>query len=175
MARYYNTISDLPEGQLGKHNFTTLYLNAQLIRNKMANIEVLLGATEPDIVVISETWLAQEEDKYFEFLGYDSVCQSEVTFGSSTLIDCAFTNSGLNSQLAIFHGYVADHRHQILYVDSPQRSKPGEPSDSCLVYDVDKPAFQEKLNDIENKNWCDPDEMCNDIIRAYTCSPRKKY
>ncbi|KAL3274454.1 hypothetical protein HHI36_015842, partial [Cryptolaemus montrouzieri] len=85
---------------------------------------------------------------------------TRVTHGSCMLIDCAFTNSGLNSQLAIFHGYVGDHRHQILYVDSSQRSKPGEPSDSWVVYDIDKSAFQEKLN----KNWSDPDETCNEIM-----------
>ncbi|KAL3284165.1 hypothetical protein HHI36_018333 [Cryptolaemus montrouzieri] len=139
-------------GQLGKHNFTILYLNAQLIRNKVAYVEVLFGATEPDIVVLLKPGWRQRRMNILNSLGIFSLCQSEVTSGSSTLIDCAFTNSGLNSQLAIFHGCVGDHRHQILYVDSPLRSKPGEPSDNCFVYDIDKPAFQEKLNDIENKN-----------------------
>ncbi|KAL3271882.1 hypothetical protein HHI36_022352 [Cryptolaemus montrouzieri] len=104
--------------------------NGKIYLKKNDDDQALQIKHENFMASIQFTRLARYYDSIFDLPGGQLV-----TSGSSTPIDCAFKNIDLFSQLAIFHGYVGDHRHQILYVDSPQRSRPEEPSDSCSVYD----------------------------------------
>ncbi|KAL3274292.1 hypothetical protein HHI36_015697 [Cryptolaemus montrouzieri] len=92
---------------------------------------------------------------------------------TGTLIDYAFTNSKLSSQLAIFHEYVGDHRHQMLMVD-PKKRDSGACQNHCVVYDVDELTFQEKLVEMERRSWDNADDLCNEIIRYITTSLIRK-
>ncbi|KAL3283282.1 hypothetical protein HHI36_006431 [Cryptolaemus montrouzieri] len=72
----------------------------------------IFGDLNVDYLIESPQRLAIEQPAMgnsFQLLNTST--STRVTSGCSTLIYCAFTNSGLNSQLAIFHGYVGDHRH----------------------------------------------------------------
>ena len=57
-----------------KHNNTSLYIlqiNCRGIKSKFDELEELLGhKKQPDVIILSETWLKEGEEKYVEFKGY---------------------------------------------------------------------------------------------------------
>ncbi|KAL3286649.1 hypothetical protein HHI36_001148 [Cryptolaemus montrouzieri] len=154
MAAYYNTINEIPKGQTG--SFNILYLDAQFrISPQKLSVELTSSGNG------------------FEILNKDIPTRT-LNNNTGTLIDYAFTNSKLSSKLAIFHEYVCDHRHQMLIVDAPIKRDSGECQNHCVVYDVDKLTFQKKLVEMERRSWDNADDLCNEIIRSFTTSLRRK-
>lgn len=65
-----NSLEDLKDNQ---SNCRILYLNSQSLRNKWQNLATIIDQSNlPDIIVIVETWLNDEEEKYYNLLNYNS-------------------------------------------------------------------------------------------------------
>lgn len=60
-----------------------LYINARSLRNKLDDIEIMLNSMQkPDILVITETWLYENESDYYHITGYNSeFCSREIRGG----------------------------------------------------------------------------------------------
>lgn len=57
-------------------NLQIMYLNARRIRNKLEMREILIAENkEPDLMIIMETWLDPEDEKYIHFKGYNTFLQ----------------------------------------------------------------------------------------------------
>lgn len=64
-----NTLSELKNKC---NNIRTLYINSQSIRNKWEEISILIvQANMPDVIVVVETWLCPDEEKYYNLPGYN--------------------------------------------------------------------------------------------------------
>jgi len=55
-----------------------LYINAQSMKNKLDQLEILLHRIKADvhIMAVAETWVKQEEKKYYNLPGYNAVFSS---------------------------------------------------------------------------------------------------
>lgn len=65
-----------------------VYMNAQSMRNKLYDIEQLMISMrcEIHILVITETWLKVNEEKFFNFLGYNSFfCSRTLGYGGTAI------------------------------------------------------------------------------------------
>lgn len=65
------------------HKFKIVYINACSIRNKLDEIEVILNTRQkPEILVITEIWLYENETEYYNISGYNSeFCSREIRGG----------------------------------------------------------------------------------------------
>ena len=85
----FNTLSDFKAStDLEEQGLNILYLNAQSIRNKLFQIEVILHNlnNSVDIVVITETWVGESEQKIFNIPKYTAVYASRVKTGGGCAI-----------------------------------------------------------------------------------------
>lgn len=49
------------------NNLKILYLNARSIKNKMDELEILISEEDFEIIIITETWVKKQEEKYYNF------------------------------------------------------------------------------------------------------------
>ncbi|KAL3286095.1 hypothetical protein HHI36_000609 [Cryptolaemus montrouzieri] len=94
---------------------------------------------------------------------------TRVTPTSSTLIDNTLSNNIRNAQLTIVNGNIGDHRLQILHINSPVESR-NNTRRRCEINKLDRVAFRDKLEAMQATEWTNPDDMCNEIIKAFTTS-----
>jgi hypothetical protein len=71
-------------------NFNILYMNIHSLRNKMSDLEVILenSTTQPEVVVICETWLSESLAPFCNLEGYEVVhnCRSDGYAGLSVFV-----------------------------------------------------------------------------------------
>ncbi|KAL3266990.1 hypothetical protein HHI36_011138 [Cryptolaemus montrouzieri] len=102
----------------------------------------------------------------FELLNWN--IPPRVTPTSSTLIDYILSNNIRDAQLTIVDGNIGDHRLQIIHINSPVESR-NNPRSRCEINELDRIAFRDKLA-MQDTEWTNPDDLCNEIIRAFTIS-----
>ncbi|KAL3275758.1 hypothetical protein HHI36_020503 [Cryptolaemus montrouzieri] len=78
-----------------------------------------------------------------------------------------------NAQLTIVDGNIGDHKLQTLHINSPVESR-NETSSRCEMNELDRIAFRDKSHAMQATEWTNPDDLCNEIIRAFTTSQSKK-
>lgn len=69
-------------------NFTVLYFNARSLKNKVEEIEILMALVRSDIsmIVVTETWISEEEQKFYNFPGFNSIYASRQQRGGGCAI-----------------------------------------------------------------------------------------
>lgn len=87
------TFSDIHSYCCGNMNIkkiddlTVIYLNARSIKNKLDEIEILLNeVNNVSALVVSETWMTKEEEKYFNLPGFSAVFASRKKRGGGVAI-----------------------------------------------------------------------------------------
>lgn len=50
--------------------FKILYLNARSLKNKTDEIEIIINEEKIDAIVITETWVKKNEQKYYNFKNF---------------------------------------------------------------------------------------------------------
>lgn len=118
-------------------NLQIIYANVRSMRDKVEEIELLATIRlYPEIIILNETWLHEEESKYFNIRGYESVhnCRkNKKGGGTSILIKNGINFSiklknekyntlivellGLKSKLNIFTMYRAPDENVINYIE----------------------------------------------------------
>lgn len=58
-----------------------LYINACSIKNKMDEIELLINEENIDILVVTETWVQKNEEKFYNFSDFDAVYAARIRRG----------------------------------------------------------------------------------------------
>jgi len=79
-----DSVNKVPVSQCD-HNIRLVYLNARSIVNKIYDVQsYLAGLSNPDVVIITESWLRNEQKQFFNFPCYTSyfVCKKEKRGGS---------------------------------------------------------------------------------------------
>lgn len=65
-----------------------MYINARSVRNKIEDIEIVLHSfkNKPDILVVTEVWLYEDEIKYYQITGYNAEISSRSTRGGGVAV-----------------------------------------------------------------------------------------
>ncbi|KAL3271202.1 hypothetical protein HHI36_021698 [Cryptolaemus montrouzieri] len=94
---------------------------------------------------------------------------TRVTRTSSNLIDYTLSNNIRDAQLTI-----VDYRLQILHINSPVESRNNTRS-RCEINELARIAFRDNFHAMQATEWIIHDDLCNEIIRAFTTSQSKKF
>lgn len=65
----------------GENEIGMLYINSRSIKNKMDTLEVIINEMQIKILIVTETWLSEEEQQYFNFKNYNSIFSSRTKRG----------------------------------------------------------------------------------------------
>lgn len=94
--KVYESSSILDYRCTEQKHFKILYLNSRSIKNKMDELEIIIQDLKVDVLVITETWLSKEEEKYYNFNSFSSIYSSRKERGGGAGI---FINDRINFEV----------------------------------------------------------------------------